>query len=219
LLISAGIVLGCIVGIRFLRDVVDDRVAQQAVYILIVSTPQVGLPPATALPTITPSPTPTALPPALPAIRLSIPSIDVNSSIQDITPTESFSSNGAKSFIWEPLAFAVAHFDTSGNPGEGRNIVLIGHNNMGNEVFRHLDQLHLGDLVTLFTTEKVFDYQVQKKFIIPYLGVEADGDVQLQTYTAPQGSEMVTMISCWPYLTNANRIVIIAVPVSSSGGT
>ena len=216
-LFSAGIVLGCVAGVRFARDEVDARIIQQSSYLLISSTPMFGLPPATPLPTVTPSPMPTALPPPLPAIRLSIPSIGLNSSIQDILPTEKISSSGIRISVWEPVAFVVGHYSTSGNPGEGRNIVLTGHNNTEGEVFRYLDQLHLGDQVTLFTEEKAFDYQVQKKFIIPYLGTEADGNAMLQAYAAPQSTEMVTMISCWPYFTNAHRIVIVAVPVSTSG--
>jgi sortase A len=113
----------------------------------------------------------------------------------------------------------VAHFGTSGNPGDGRNIVLIGHNNTLGEVFRYLDQLHLGDQVTLYTEERAFEYKVQKKFIIPYLGAEEAGDALLVSYSAPQLSEMITIISCWPYFTNAHRIVIIAVPVSNAEGT
>jgi LPXTG-site transpeptidase (sortase) family protein len=212
LLFSLGIILGCVVGVRFIRDAVDNRIEQTSNYVLISNTPVIGLPLATPLPTITPSPSPTASPPPLPAIRLSIPIIDVNASIQDIIPTEKISSDGVKRLTWEPLAFAVAHLSSSGHPGEGRNIVLIGHNNTEGEVFRCLDQLHIGDQVTLFTAEKVFEYQVQKRFIIPYLGSEADGDTMLQTYTAPQSSEIVTIISCWPYFTNAHRIIIIAVP-------
>ncbi len=197
----------------------DAHAAQQTRYLVIANTPAIGLPPATVLPTITPSPTPTALPPSLPAIRLAIPAIDLNSSIQEITPTERVSASGARRFIWEPLAYTVAHFDTSGNPGDGRNIVLFGHNNTLGEVFRYLDQLHLGDPVTLYTEEKSYEYQVQKKFIIPYLGAEEDGDALLMSYSAPQSSEMITIISCWPYFTNAHRIVIIAVPVSAAEGT
>lgn len=218
ILFSAGIVLGCFVGIRFTRETIDGWIVHNSSYLLISSTPMFELPPATPLPTPTPSPTPTALPPPLPAIRLSIPAIDLNISIEEIFPTEKISSSGGRGIIWQPLASVVAHYSTSGYPGEGRNIVLTGHNNTEGEVFRHLEQLSLGDQVILFTEEKAFYYQIEKKLFIPYLGVEAAGDAMLQSYAAPQSTEMVTMISCWPYATNIHRIVIIAVPSSAGDG-
>jgi len=214
LLISAGIVLGFFLVIRFTREAVDSRIVQQSSYLLISNTPMFKLPPATPLPTLTPTPIPTVIPPPLPAIRLSIPAIDLNTSIEDIFPIDKSSSSGGRNPVWEPIAFAVGHYNTSGHPGEGRNIVLTGHNNTQGEVFRYLDQLRPGDQVILFTEENEFYYQVQKKFIIPYIGVEEDGDAMLQSYAAPQATEMVTMISCWPYATNLHRIVIIAVPFS-----
>ena len=217
-LFSGGVILACFAGIRMAHQAVEGQVVAEANYALIHTTPEFELPPATQLPTVTPSPTPTAPPPALPAIRLSIPSINLNSSIKEIEPTEKVLRGGAVQLSWEPLAYVVAHYETSGNPGEGRNIVLTGHNNTLGSVFRSLDKIELGDQLTLYTEMQAFEYKVQKKFIIPYLGVEADGDQILQSYAAPQTSEMVTMISCWPYATNANRIVIIAVPVDVKEG-
>jgi len=131
-----------------------------------------------------------------------------------MSPTEKISSNGEYKLVWEPLAFAVGHYDTSGYPGGGKNIILAGHNNTLGDIFRYLDQLNQGDEVTLFTEDREYHYQVKEKIIIPYLGFEAEGDAMLQNLSAPQSSEIVTLLSCWPYLTNANRIAIIAVPLS-----
>ena len=214
LLLSIGIVLACTLAAHFTREKMDEKIVEQANYLLIASTPVFSLPPATPLPTLTPTPIPTATPPPLPVIRIAIPAIDLNSRVEDIYPSKSNTISGSIRFTWDPIANAVGHYNTSGNPGEGQNIVLTGHNNMLGEVFRDLDQLSLGDQVTLFTNEKSFDYQVQKKLIVPYTGVEAEGDAALQAYASPQSSEMVTLISCWPYYTNFHRIVIIAVLVS-----
>ena len=214
LLLSIGIVLACTLAAHFTREKMDEKIVEQANYLLIASTPMFSLPPATPLPTLTPTPIPTATPPPLPAIRIAIPAIELNTRIEDIYPSESSTTTGLVHLSWEPIAYAVGHYNTSGNPGEGQNIVLTGHNNMLGEVFRDLDQLSPGDQVTLFTDEKSFEYKVQKKFIVPYTGVEEEGDAALQAYASPQSSEMVTLISCWPYYTNFHRIVIIAVPVS-----
>jgi sortase A len=191
--------------------------AQQSSILVIADTPVFDLPPATPLPTPTPTAVPTAPPPLLPAIRLSIPSINVNTNIVELSPVEQSKPAGGTDSIWEPAAQSVGHYDTSGNPGGGRNIVLSGHNNTKGEVFRNLSQLHLNDEVILFTQTGEFHYRVQKKLIIPYLGSEKEGETTIQSLTSPQSSEMVTLISCWPYYSNFDRIIIIAVPDSGGG--
>ena len=55
--------------------------------------------------------------------------------------------------------------------------------------------------------------------ISPYVGAEEEATKQIQALTAPQSSERVTLISCWPYATYTNRIVIVAVPLSEGGGS
>lgn len=212
LLFSGGLALGFFLIIRITRESVEKQVAEQASYLLIASTPNIELPPATPLPTFTPTPIPTITPALLPAIRLAIPAIELNTSIEEIYPSENTSRNGVHQLIWNPPEFVVGHFNTSGYPGENRNIVLIGHNNTSGEVFRYLINLDLGNEVILFTDENSFSYRVQKKFTIPYLGAEKEGDILLQSYSAPGSSEIVTLISCWPYATNSHRVVIIAVP-------
>jgi sortase A len=213
-LLSGGITLGCFLAIRIARETIDNQIAQNPSYLLIASTPVIGLPPATPIPTSTPTPIPTTTPPPPPAIRLSIPVINLNTSIKETYPKEETSVFGKEKIIWEPVAFSVGHYNTSGNPGEGANIVLAGHNNTEGAVFQHLDQLEPGDELILFTENNEFHYQVQKKYIIPYFGVEEQGDAILQSFAAPRPSEMVTLISCWPYATNSHRIVIIAIPYS-----
>jgi sortase A len=214
ILSSIGVVLACCLAIRVAREAVESRVVSQPNYLVIASTPVFQMPPATPLPTITPTPMPTATPLPLPAVRLSIPAIKLNTSIQEISPTEKKLRSGESEFVWDPVAYAVAHYDSSANPGGGGNIVLTGHNNTLGEVFRDLNDLQAGDEVILYDGIKEFHYQVQEKIIIPYVGSEASADAQLQALTAPRPAEMVTLISCWPYATNASRIVVLAVPLA-----
>jgi len=213
LLFSGGLILAFFLVVRVSREAVENQVAEQPSYLLIASTPDLEFPPATPLPTFTPTPIPTATPLPLPVTRLAIPVIGLNTRIEDIYPTENIAWGGARQFIWDPPAYVAGHFNSSGYPGEGRNIVFIGHNNTLGEVFRYLINLNLEDEVILYTDEKTFSYKVQKKYTIPYLGAEEEGDALLQSYAAPGSSEMVTLISCWPYATNSHRVVIIAAPV------
>ena len=216
LLFSTGIVIGGFLGLRLVRETVDGRIDRMPATLLLAGTPAFSLPAATSLPTstplptLTPSPTPTPVP--LPPIRIAIPDIGLNASIEEITPTEKKSASGDPVFVWEPLSYAVAHYDSSAKPGQAGNIVLAGHNNTLGEVFRYLHDLEQGDEVILYTETGEFHYRVQSSLVIPYLGAEEEGDALLQSFAAPQSTEKLTLISCWPYATNANRIVVIAVP-------
>ena len=207
LLISTGVVLGCLLGLRFARENLDSQIADQPHYLRIDSTPAFQLPAATVLPTQTPIPTATPLP--LPATRLSIPAIGLNTSVVESYPKQQWDG----SFIWDPPNNAAGHYNSSGNPGGGRNIVFNGHNNMVGEVFRDLNKLVPGNEIILLTDAGEFHYQVQQKVIIPYVGHEAEANLQIGELSAPQSSEMVTLISCWPYSTFTNRIIVVAVPL------
>jgi sortase A len=223
LLISIGAVLGCLLGLRFARESLDSQIADQQHYLRIDSTPAFQLPAATALPTqtLTPMPTatptstpsPTATPLPLPATRLSIPAIGLNTSVVESYPIQQRDG----SFIWDPANYAAGHYNSSGNPGGGRNIVFNGHNNIAGEVFRDLNKLVPGDEIILLTDAGEFHYQVQQKVIIPYVGNEAEANLQIGALSAPQSSEMVTLISCWPYYTFTSRIVVVAVPLFGEG--
>lgn len=220
---STGVVLGSLLGLRFARESLDSQIEQRPRYLGIDSTPAFVLPPATALPTLTltplPTSTPTSTPTAtatplpLPATRLSIPAIGLNTSIKESVPRQRRDGT----FIWDPPAYAAGHYNSSGNPGEGRNIVFFGHNNLAGEVFRHLDKLGPGDEIILLTDAGEYHYRVQQTVIIPYEGNEAQAIPQIQALTAPQSSEMVTLISCWPYATFTNRIIVVALPVGQGG--
>ena len=217
LLISTGVVLGCLLGLRFARESLDTQIANKPRYLRIDSTPAFQLPAATALPTqtLTPMPTstPTATPLPLPARRLSIPAIGLNISVVESYPKQQW--NG--SFVWDPPNYAAGHYNSSGNPGGDRNIVFNGHNNIAGEVFRDLNKLVPGDEIILLTDTGEFHYQVQQKVIIPYVGHEVEANAQIGELSGPQSSEMVTLISCWPYSTFTSRIIVVAVPLFGGG--
>jgi LPXTG-site transpeptidase (sortase) family protein len=221
---STGVVLGCVLGLRLARESLDSQIAGQPHYLRIDSTPAFHLPAATALPTQTSTPMPTSTPTSIPTAtatplpllvtRLSIPAIGLNTSVTESYPKQ----RGGGSFAWDPPAYAAGHYNSSGNPGEGRNIVFQGHNNIYGEVFRDLNKLSAGDEIILLADRGEFHYQVQQKTIIPYVGNEAQASIQIGALTAPQSSEMVTLISCWPYATFTSRIIIVAVPIYGGGG-
>ncbi len=92
------------------------------------------------------------------------------------------------------------HFGTV-NPGERGNMVFSAHNDIFGELFRDLDRLNPGDLVVVYTNQRSYTYIVVDTKIVEPTAVEVMD-------ATPQAT--VTLISCYPYLKDNKRIVIIA---------
>lgn len=102
---------------------------------------------------------------------------------------------------WEQLKKGVGQHINSINPGETGNMVLSAHNDVFGELFRDLDKLKPGDEFILYTQQKAFTYVVQQTQIVEPTQVE----VMAQTR-----EPVVTLISCYPYLVDKQRIVVTA---------
>jgi sortase A len=131
-------------------------------------------------------PVPTAAPDQ--AIRIQIPAIEVDAPVVQ--------GDG-----WEQLKKGVGQNLGSANPGQNGNVVLSAHNDVYGELFRYLDQLTPGDQVVLYTQQRQYVYVVDRTAVVEPTAVEV---------MASTGSPTVTLISCYPYLVNKQRIVVFA---------
>jgi len=102
---------------------------------------------------------------------------------------------------WEQLKLGVGHHLNTADPGERGNMVFSAHNDIYGETFRHLDDLELGDEVTVYAGERPFRYIVTAKQIVDPTDVGV---------LAPTTRPVVTLISCYPYMVDTHRIVVIA---------
>jgi sortase A len=102
---------------------------------------------------------------------------------------------------WEQLKKGVGQHIGSANPGENGNMVLAGHDDVFGEVFRDLDKLQPGDQVILYTMQKQFIYRVTETRIVEPSQVDV-----MNTTNDPT----VTLISCYPYMVDKQRIVVFA---------
>lgn len=100
---------------------------------------------------------------------------------------------------WESLKRGVGQHIGSADPGENGNLVLSGHDDIYGEVFRYLDQLEPGDVVTVFTAQNTYNYVVTETMIV------APTYVQVLN---PTSDAIITLISCYPYLIDSQRIVV-----------
>jgi sortase A len=95
----------------------------------------------------------------------------------------------------------VAQHIPSADPGKAGNLVLSAHNDIFGELFRDLDKLKPGDEVIVFTNQRSYTYSVVQSQIVEPTKVEV---------LAPTKDATVTLISCYPYLVDNQRIVVIA---------
>ncbi len=102
---------------------------------------------------------------------------------------------------WEQLKLGVGHHPNSANPGERGNMVLSAHNDIYGEIFRHLADLELGDEVIVYAGEQPYRYIVTAKQIVEPTQVSV---------LAPTTRPIATLISCYPYMVDSHRIVVIA---------
>lgn len=137
--------------------------------------------------TIASVPVPTASPAQ--AIRIQIPAINVDAPI-------------VQGDSWEQLKKGVGQHIGTPNPGENGNIVLSAHNDIFGEIFRELDKLQPGDAVILYTAQRQYTYIVTGTQIVEPTRVEV---------MAPTPNATLTLISCYPYLIDTERIVVSAV--------
>ncbi len=131
------------------------------------------------------------LPTASPAqgIRIQIPAINVDAPI-------------VQGDSWEQLKKGVGQHIGTPNPGENGNLVLSAHNDIFGEIFRELDKLRPGDVVILYTAQRQYNYVVTGTQVVEPTRVEV---------MAPTPNATVTLISCYPYLIDNQRIVVSAV--------
>jgi sortase A len=122
------------------------------------------------------------------AVQIQIPTIDVDAPIVQ--------GDG-----WEQLKKGVAQHAGSADPGQSGNLVLSAHDDIYGEIFRHLDQLQRGDEVIIYTATRSFTYIVSSVQIVLPTNVEV---------MAPTPNPTVTLISCYPYMVDSQRIVVQA---------
>lgn len=133
-------------------------------------------------PVIVPTPGPSH------ARRIRIPAIDVDALVVQ--------GDG-----WEQLKQGVGQHIGTANPGQKGNLILSAHNDIFGEIFRDLDQLKEGDEIILETLSQTVTYQVVNKEIVEPTDVSA---------MEPTNDAIVTLISCYPYWVDNQRIVIVA---------
>lgn len=147
-------------------------------------------------------------------VRLVIESIDLDAPIVP-SPIDFLQIEGKEFMQWiVPDKFAAGWHTTSALLGEPGNTVLNGHNNTNGEVFKSLDALETGDIISIESKESRFSYLITNKMIVPEKYEEMDTRMNNAQWILPSVDERLTLISCWPFESNTHRVIIVARPLT-----
>ncbi len=193
--------------------------------VLPTSTP---LPPRPTLTAVLP--TPTLVPPtATPVPPMSTPSrqgtlptririVDINLDAP-VVPIgwEVTRVDGIDQAMWQvPDWHAAGWHNTSAKIGVPGNTVLNGHNTTRGEVFRDIYTLEPGALIEVDGADgALYTYRVHDVYILPEAGQPIEVRMQNALYIQPTEDERLTLVTCHPYGSLRNRLIVIAYPVST----
>jgi sortase A len=103
---------------------------------------------------------------------------------------------------WYSLLKGVGHYDGSANPGEAGNMVLSAHNDIYGETFRTIEFLAPGDEIRIQAqNNQWYTYEVYDRQIVSPNAVHV-----LERGNQP----IVTLITCYPYRVDTQRVVVFA---------
>jgi sortase A len=136
-----------------------------------------------------------------PITRMAIPTPGPRSPTRLIIPRINVDVPVVEGVDWEQLKKGAGHLIGSANPGERGNVFIAGHNDIYGEIFRDLQDLKVGDEITAHAGQQVYRYIVRATRI-----VEPD-DVSVMY---PTSSPVLTLLTCYPYMVDSHRLVVIA---------
>jgi len=134
---------------------------------------------------------------ALPARRLIVPTIGVDSRV---LPIGTYIDRHGE-LAWETAAFAVGHHRGTAGPGQPGNMVLSGHISSPGEgaVFHRLPELKTGEGIIVRTDERQYLYRVTD--------VKTVGPREVSVM-AQTSDPVVTLITCFPDRIYSHRLIV-----------
>ncbi|MDX1994586.1 MAG: sortase [bacterium] len=124
------------------------------------------------------------------ALEVQIPALNVSQGIVQGTD-------------WDALRQGVGQALNGVRPTDREgNVVLAAHNDIYGEIFRDLDDLVPGDVIYVRTETEVITYTVRETIIVE--------PSEVWVMDNQPGKATVTLISCYPYQVNTERIVVFA---------
>jgi sortase A len=98
------------------------------------------------------------------------------------------------------LKYAVGHFTGTPMPGDKGNFCVAGHRSYTyNQYFNRLDELDIGDLIIVTTTDGEFKYEVYESKVVK--------PEEISVLDNSEGSE-ITLVTCTPIRVATHRLIV-----------
>jgi sortase A len=129
--------------------------------------------------------------PGEPALRIVIPSIEVDAIVVELASMDDL----------ESLSKGPGHIPGTAYPGQPGNVVLSGHRTTFGAPFRRINELVPGDEIFLYTASGKYVYTVSEQVVVE----PTDLSVLDQS-----GEPRLTLASCHPEFSARQRIVVVS---------
>ncbi len=164
--------------------------------------------PTPSTPEVTPTPFPSFR--GTPPVRILIPDINLDAPVIPIEWERD--ETGAAMWMVPDWRAAGWHY-TSAPLGLPGNTVLNGHNTTRGEVFRDLYRLEPGARLTIWgEDDAAYLYTVEEMYILPEAGQPIEVRLENARYIQATTDERLTLVTCHPYGSTRNRLIVIARP-------
>lgn len=139
--------------------------------------------------------------------RIVIDKIEVNAPIVDLP-----SYNDDE--VLKAIEAGVGHYPDTAQPGQPGNMVMTGHSSFWwwdsgqyKFVFQHLNDLVVGDTITVYYDETRYDYRVSEMREVRPSGPHVDEIFEQEKFAARPA---ITLITCTPVGTTLRRLIVVA---------
>lgn len=173
------------------------------------------------VPTVTPTPNesgPQRSKVARPT-RVVIPTLGVDGPVVPVSLDEMEVEGQVQAAWGVPDEYAAGWHETSAALGEPDNMVLNGHNTDNGEIFRDLYTLGPGDEIIVYSERVSRTYAVSQTLILPEAGQALEVRLANARYVLPADDERLTLVTCHPYGSLRNRLIVVARPSQSDAAS
>lgn len=147
-----------------------------------------------------------------PPIRLTIPSVKIDSKVVPVGWSMIPKPGGGMTSEWDVAAYAVGHHAGSSNPGQPGNVVMSGHVDYKGEVFKNLHDVSKGDQVTIQTEKGQYMYVITDMYIVQQDGASEAQKQANARFMDQTPDSRLTLITCYPYGIDDKRFIAIGRP-------
>jgi LPXTG-site transpeptidase (sortase) family protein len=151
--------------------------------------------------------------------RIVIPSVGIDAKVM-IADFNSTNIDGETFGQWlAPNELAAGWQPDSALLGQEGNTVINGHHNEYGEVFGNLVNIKIGDNIYVYSQGKKFSFIVSNYMILQERFVSTAIRLQNERWLSPSNDVRLTLVTCWPKISNTHRLIIVARPVDLGSGT